>query len=111
MAVMGLHPTVRLWMSRALRAGWHPVGPGSYDGGPGGTVCPIVAAAKLAGAWSEEGLRAGWDEWGTPEWPSPPVEEFAACFDLCADEIGVEPTIGLLSEALSTAATAARRVA
>ena len=91
---------LRLWMSRALDSGWFDIGPGDYDGGADGTVCPIAAAAKLAGAWEDGAMAPGWDSWGTPDGPSELVEDFAAYFDLHAAEIGIEPALALVKQAL-----------
>jgi hypothetical protein len=89
-------------MRRALDGGWFDIGPGTYDGGPGGTVCPIAAAAKLAGAWEDGTLRPGWNSWGTPDGPSQLVEDFAAYFDLYAAEVGLEPALALVMDSLLT---------
>jgi hypothetical protein len=97
---------LRLWMRRALESGWFDIGPGDYDGGPGGTVCPITAAAKLAGAWEDGAVAPGWDSWGTPDGPSERVEDFAAFFDLCTQDSGVEYAIGIVEEALPEPARA-----
>jgi hypothetical protein len=91
---------LRLWMGRALDSGWFEIGPGDYDGGPGGTVCPIAAAAKLAGAWQDGGIAPGWDSWGTPEQPSELVEDFAAYFDLVAEDRGIDYAVAVTRSCL-----------
>jgi hypothetical protein len=85
-AVLNLDPDVGRWMIRALNSDWFRIGPGAYEhGGPGGAVCPIVAAATLAGIWNDGQLLPGNPVWGTPERPANEVEDFAAYFDLCAE--------------------------
>ncbi|MGH8571440.1 MAG: hypothetical protein ACREX8_02540, partial [Gammaproteobacteria bacterium] len=89
-AVRRLPPDVAVWTSRAIRSGWFSLAPGVYeDGGPGGAVCPIAAGATMAGAWVNGGIAEGHEAWGTPQGPSPEVEDFAAYFDLCAEEAGI----------------------
>lgn len=111
-AAVGLLPgDLRVWMSRALESGWFSITAGSYEnGGPGGTVCPIAAAAKLAGAWVDGGIK-GHDRWGTSEGPSPEVEDFAAYFDLCAEEVGLDRAIAIVSEAIAASARVTREAA
>lgn len=104
-AADGLPPAIRVWLSRALRSGWHQIGPGTYEDHGSDRMCPIVAAAKMAGVWGERGLRAGHPTWGTIDSPSPAVEEFAAYFDLCAEEIGTEVALEVVMEALAPQAT------
>lgn len=98
-AVRLLPGDLALWMSRALRGGWLSLAAGAYEnGGPGGAVCPIAAAAMLAGAWVDGGIGDGHVEWGTAEGPSPEVEDFAAYFDICAEEVGLDQTIAICAE-------------
>jgi hypothetical protein len=104
-ATEGLPSTIRVWLSRAVRSGWHQIGPGAYEDGSSNRVCPIVAAAKMASVWGERGLRAGHSTWGTPDGPSPAVEEFAASFDLCAEEIGTGAALEVVIESLEPQAT------
>lgn len=104
-ATEGLPPTIRVWLTRALRSGWYAIGPGAYDGGDGGRVCPIVAAAKMAGVWGAEGLRPDNPLWGTVDHPSPAVEEFAAYFDLCAEQLGTPAALAVVTESLAAQAT------
>lgn len=97
-----LPPDVAVWMSRAVRSGWFTLTAGAYErGGPGGSACPITAAAKMAGAWADGSIAEGHEAWGTPEGPSPEVEDFAAYFDLCADEGGLDRAIGIVLETLA----------
>ena len=56
--------------------------------GPGGAKCPVAAAATLAGVWRDGGIE-GRPRWGDDEEPASAVEDFAAYFDLCADELGI----------------------
>lgn len=101
-AVRGLPPDIAVWMSRAVRGGWFSLTAGAYEsGGPGGSACPITAAAKMAGAWVDGAIAEGHEAWGTPEGPSGEVEDFAAYFDLCADEAGLDRAIGIVLETLA----------
>ena len=68
-------------------------------------ACPIVAAAREAGVWNGDHIAAGNPAWGTPEGPSPEVEEFAAWFDLCCEEHGLIPTVEAVREALGVSLT------
>lgn len=104
-ATEDLPPTIRVWLSRALRSGWYAMGPGTYEDGRSNRVCPIVAAAKMAGVWGERGVRADHPTWGTIDGPSSVVEEFAAYFDLCAEEIGTGAALEVVIESLKTQAT------
>lgn len=102
-ATTNLPPTVRIWLERAFRSGWFAIGPDAYDGD--GRMCPIVAAATLAGAWGPHGLRLGNPHWGSEAGPTPAVEDFAAYFDLCAEQLGTEGAIAVVIEALAGQAT------
>lgn len=108
-ATLGLPPTIRVWLGRALRSGWYAIGSGAYDGGDSGRVCPIVAAATMAGLWGPEGLRNGEAAWGTPGGPSDAVEEFAAYFDLYAEERGTRAAVAVVTDELGTPATSLSR--
>ena len=49
-AALNLHTEVARWVRRTLDGGWFRIEPGAYEhGDPGGAVCPIVAAATMAG--------------------------------------------------------------
>jgi hypothetical protein len=101
-----------VWMSRAVRSGWFSLAAGVYEnGGPGGAVCPIAAAATIAGAWVDGAIAEGHEAWGTPEEPSPEVEDFAAYFDLCAEEAGLDRAIGIVSETVAANAATRERAA
>ena len=111
-AIRGLPPEVAMWMSRALRSGWFSLTAGTYEsGGPGGAVCPITAAAKMAGAWADGAIAEGYEAWGNPDGPSPEVEEFAAYFDLFADDADVDQAIGIVAEMLVKRPVLARQAA
>lgn len=99
-AVRGLGAETRRWLGRALRSGWYRIGAGAYDDGQDGTRCPIAAAALMAGIWSDGGIVDGYPEWGTPENPSPAVEDFAAYFDLFSSERGVMAAVDTVQKAL-----------
>lgn len=93
-AALNLDPDIGRWMIRALDSDRFRVEPGAYEhGGPGGTVCPIVAAATMAGAWRDGQLQPGNPLWGAPDRPANEVEEFAAYFDLCAQDSGTVTAI------------------
>lgn len=87
------------WIRWALESGRFKIEPGAYDG-PDGAVCPVVAAATTAGVWHDGSLLPGHPEWGTPEQPSPEIVDFAAYFDLCAEGLGIEPTLAVVLDAL-----------
>lgn len=88
-ATSALPPSVRRWIGRAIDSGWFRIERGAYDGGgPGGSVCPFVAAAIMASVWSDGRVLPGNPDWGAPLGPTPEVEDFAAYFDLCAEWTG-----------------------
>lgn len=105
MATTSLPRDVRAWVERALRSGWYAIGSGAYNGG-GGHVCPIVAAGMMAGLWGPEGLRSDDVAWGTAAGPSDAVEEFAAYFDLYAEERGTGAAVAVVTDELDTLALA-----
>lgn len=107
-ATTSLPATVRTWMERALRSGWYAIGAGAYDGGDGGRVCPIVAAAMLAGVWGPDGLRDDSVAWGSRAGPSHRVEEFAAYFDLYAEERGPRAALAIVTDQLRNSMNLAR---
>jgi hypothetical protein len=92
LAAGSLPDAVALWTHRAVRSGWFPLGHGSYDGA---TVCPIAAGAKLAGIWEDGAIASGHPDWGDPDRPSEEVEEFAAWFDLVAEDEGLGRAINI----------------
>lgn len=102
---------VRRWMGRAIGSGWFRIAAGDYDGGPGASVCPFVAAAMMAGVWSDGGVLPGNPDWGVPDGPTPEIEDFAAYFDLCADMAGVAGAIATVAAALEPKARASVRAA
>lgn len=95
-SVGNLPGDLRLWMGKALESQQFQIGAQAYDDGPGGTLCPIAAAATLAGAWTGDGISPGRPHWGTVNGPSEPVEDFAAWFDLCSESEGLESAIELI---------------
>lgn len=100
-AALNLHPDVARWVILALDSGWFRIEAGAYEhGAPGGAVCPIVAAATMAGAWRDGHLLPGNEAWGRPDRPSQEVEDFAAYFDLCAEELGTTAAIDTVRGAL-----------
>lgn len=106
-ATLDLPSGVGCWVSRALKSGWFRVEPGDYEnGGPGGAVCPIVAAATMAGLWSNGELLPGNPAWGSPSGPTAEIEDFAAYFDLCAEEFSTVIAIRIVNETLDSAAHA-----
>lgn len=100
-ATHGLPPTIRRWVSMAIRSGWFHIEPGDYDGRPRGGVCPVTAGAILAGVWGDGCPKPGHPEWGTVDKPSAEVEDFAAYFDLCAQELGTEQALRIVQTALA----------
>jgi hypothetical protein len=100
-ATLALPPVVRRWIGRAIDSGWHRIEPGAYDdGGPGGSVCPFVAAAMMAGVWSDGRVVAGHPGWGGPSGPTPEIEDFAAYFDLCAKQVGTVAATAVIRDAV-----------
>jgi hypothetical protein len=87
-------------MRRALRRGGYGIGAGNWDQGPGGTVCPIRAAAMIAGVWRDGHCADGGPEWGTENEPSETVMEFAVCFDLAAEQFGLGEAVSAVRIAL-----------
>lgn len=87
------------WIRRALTSGWFPIQAGAYQG-PGSSMCPAAAGAAMAGLWRGGRLRPGHPEWGSQEGPSGPIEDFAAYFDLCVEEIGSAEAMAVVLEAL-----------
>jgi len=103
-AALNLPTDVARWVLRALNSDWFRIEPGAYEeGGPGGAVCPIVAAATMAGIWGEGKLLPGNQAWGSPKCPTSEVEDFAAYFDLCAEESGTPTAIDTVRAALDPA--------
>lgn len=101
-AALNLHTDISRWVIRALDSDWFRLEPGAYEhSGPGGPVCPIVAAATLAGIWRDGQLLPGNPVWGTPEHPANEVEDFAAYFDLCAEAVGTAQAIETVRGALA----------
>ena len=92
----------------ALRSQWFHIEPGDYDGRPRGGVCPVTAGAILAGVWADGRPKRGNPEWGTEEEPSVEVEDFAACFDLCAQDLGTDEALAIVRVALSGSQEPAR---
>ena len=100
-ATTNLPQPIAIWMARAIRSGWFEIGSGSYIDRAGGTVCPVVAAATLAGVWRNGQLLPGNDLWGTHSAPSEVVEEFASYFDLVAEDAGTEVALQIVDETLA----------
>lgn len=99
-AARGLPRGISVWMRRALESGWFEIRHGIYDGGPGGSKCPIAAAAEMAGIWSNGVISCGNPDWGDPDAPSPEVEDFAAYFDLHAEDVGIDAAVEVVLDAL-----------
>ena len=85
-------------MRVALEQGELRIGAFSYETEL--AVCPIAAAAQVAGVWHGGCPQLAGPPWGTEERPSPAVEEFAAWFDICAEEGGLEHAIAIVSTVL-----------
>lgn len=97
-ATVGLPLTIRSWMWRAIRSGWFRLEPGEYEGD--NAVCPITAAATMAGVWDDGAVRSGSSEWGDSTGPTPAIEEFAAWFDLVAEAHGATAALQIVSVAI-----------
>ena len=91
LAVHGLPPRIARSMHLALTYGSFRIGPKSWENDL--TVCPVAAAAKVAGVWRDRAPMADGPEWGTPEEPGFEVEEFAACFDICCEDEGLDAAV------------------
>lgn len=65
----------------------------------------------MAAFWSGGAIAGGHPSWGTPEAPSAAVEDFAAYFDLCSAEEGLDRAIGIVAEALAGNPEFSRRAA
>lgn len=94
-------------MRRALASGWYHIEPESYESQIG--VCPLVAAALIAGVWRDGHAADGGPDWGSETEPSALCFVFAVSFDLFAEEAGTDRAIevvlaGLSAETLSLAA-------
>jgi hypothetical protein len=96
-ATTALPGSVRSFIGLAIDSDWFRIEPGAYDvGGPSGGVCPFVAGAVMAGVWWNGAVLAGNAEWGGPDGPTPEIEDFAAYFDLCCDELGTAAALDLV---------------
>src|SRR4051794_31961758 len=62
-AARALPGVIASWMQIALEDRKYRIGPYAYETDL--TVCPIVAAAKVAGIWHEGVLVEGHPAWGT----------------------------------------------
>ena len=98
MATRRLTADLRTWMRRALDYGWFDITSGDYDSGSG-SRCPVSAAATMAGAWVDGGI-VGRPEWGSSDEPAAEVEDFAAYFDLVAEDIGIYEALALVRREL-----------
>jgi hypothetical protein len=87
-------------MRVALRSGGFHIGIGRWQDGPGEAVCPITAAAITIGVWRNGHCADGGPDWGTQDQPSETVMEFAVCFDLAADELGLDRAVTTVRSAL-----------
>lgn len=99
-ATVRLPADVRRWVGRAIDSDWFRIQPGAYDGGREAGVCPFVAGAVMAGVWSNGGVLAGNPDWGTPSRPTPEIEDFAAYFDLFAEDFGTAAALSLIRAAV-----------
>lgn len=104
LAIEHLPDEIRVRLSVALATGRQRIGAFSYANDL--AVCPIVAAAREAGVWTGDHIAPRNPAWGTPDGPSPEVEEFAASFDLCWEDHGLIPTVETVREALGVSLTA-----
>jgi len=91
---------IRLALWSAIESGEFSFIAGDYDDG-GGRLCPLAAAATVAGVWDSQTRSPAHEAWGI-EAPSAEVEDFAAYFDLASDETSVQWSIALVSRELET---------
>jgi len=89
---------VRRAMRLALRSGWYRIEPGSWESAT--AVCPLAAAAKVAGVWRDGHAADGGALWGDEHEPAITGFAFAVAFDLYAEEAGTDAAIELLLEEL-----------
>lgn len=94
-ATRALPSDLRAWMRMAVLERAAALCFGEYEDSDGG-VCPVVAAAKLAGAWEGGRIVDGFETWGGPDGPTERVEDFVAYFDLVSDGKGVEHALGVV---------------
>src|SRR4051794_21968646 len=104
LAIEHLPEDIRAWLGVALASGRQKIAAFSYANEL--AVCPIVAAAREAGIWSGDHIALDNPAWGTPDGPSPQVEEFAAWFDLCCEDHGLTATLETVRGALGMPLTA-----
>jgi len=97
-AVRALPADIAAPLRVALEQGEFRIGAFSYETEL--AVCPIAAAAKVAGVWHGGCPQLSGPPWGTEDCPSPEVEEFAAWFDICAEERSLEQAIAIVWAAL-----------
>ena len=91
LAVHGLPLRVARAMHIALTYQHCRIAPRSWENDL--TVCPVVAAAKAEGIWENGGPTRNGPEWGTPDAPCLEVEEFAAWFDICCEDEGLDAAL------------------
>ena len=93
-SVAWLPDPVRRAMLLALRSGWYVIEAGGYESDT--AVCPLVAAAKIAGVWRDGHAADGGPDWGGETAPSEPAFTFAVGFDLYAEEVGIDAAVKLV---------------
>jgi hypothetical protein len=81
-----------------LRSGWYTIEPNKYESATG--VCPVVAAAKIAGVWRDGHTADGGPDWGDETHPNAEGFEFAVSFDVYADEVGTPAAVEMVLEEL-----------
>jgi len=87
-------------MRRAVASGWFHIEPGVYESNTG--VCPLVAAAKMAGVWRDGHAADGGPDWGSDTEPSVPCFVFAVSFDLYSEEAGIDRALEVVLQGLNS---------
>lgn len=68
-------------------------------------VCPLAVAARTAGVWHDGWPAFGGPLWGGEDGPTAAMEEFAAWFDICAQERGLDEAVAIVRAALAARRT------
>jgi len=93
-AVTFLPEPVRRAMLLGLRSGWYVIKAEGYESPTG--MCPLVAAAKIAGVWRDGHAADGGVDWGDETRPNKRCFEFAVAFDLYAGEVGTAVAVDVV---------------
>lgn len=85
---------IRRAMWLALRSGWYRIEAGFWETDDG--LCPLAAAARVAGVWRNGVFAGHGPEWGDEHEPSVEAWDFAISFDVCAWELGTAAAVELV---------------